>query len=93
MFHEGIFSNPEEIIKFTDSLRSSLQNYQFLMEQLESRLANLGRSWLDQQYKTFQEEVKKTTYTMSSFIEEGERVTSQLLQKADELEKYYKTQI
>lgn len=85
---EGIFSDPEKIRLYAETLRSVLHNHRHLLEQLDSRLSGLGNSWLDQQYHEFRSEVKKTQMKLSEFIEEGERTVLLLIKRAEDLEKY-----
>jgi len=80
--------DPVKVKEFATKLKalSGFTNEQ--MSMLHSRLDQLNRTWRDDQFGEFREEVKKTGLSLELFTNEVSKVVPQLHRDAERAEEY-----
>jgi len=80
--------DPEELRRFAQSLRKFNNNVQQGVASLGTQLANLGKTWRDQEHKKFVEEFEQHIKALGRFVEVSEQHIPYLLRKAEIIEEY-----
>ena len=77
---------------FATSLEQTISFYSKSIEQLENAMGRLGRSWLDDEFKTFTNSVRKTRLELETYITEARRAKAVIVEQAQAAEAYERRQ-
>lgn len=80
--------DPEEVRRFAKELKRFNDDLQARAGALQTRFANLGTTWQDQEHEKFAEEFITTMKALKKFMEISEKHTPFLLRKARRIEEY-----
>jgi WXG100 family type VII secretion target len=80
--------DPEELRRFAQSLKKFSSELQERVQSLNGQMAQLERTWRDQEQKKFSEEFQQHILAFSRFIEIIEPHVPYLLRKADLIDEY-----
>lgn len=80
--------DPAELQRFARDLNRFNNDLQALVQGLNSRMAELERTWRDQEQRKFAEEFKQTTKVLGRFVEASNQHAAFLQRKAVQIEQY-----
>lgn len=85
--------DPVKVRAFAQDLQGTVAYYKRVIDMMESRLGQLGKTWRDQEYEAFVGEVKNLKRGLTTYIEEANAAHARLLHLATEAENYQKIQV
>jgi len=85
--------DPVKLRTFADTLSTTVTFYRRSLEILESRLARLGSTWQDEQFREFAREVRTTRVIIEEFVKEALDARSKLLEDAAAAEAFQKINV
>ena len=80
--------DPDEIRRFAKNLKKFTGEAQQQIMRLQSQLAELGKTWRDQENKKFAEEFEQHMRVIARFVESSDRHVPYLLRKAELIDEY-----
>lgn len=80
--------DPEELRRFAQSLRKFSGDMQERITSLGGQMANLERTWRDQEQKKFAEEFQQHMQSLTRFVEVVDRHIPYLMRKAEIIDEY-----
>ena len=80
--------DPEELRRFARNLKRFNTDIRDRVAMLDTQLANLGRTWRDQEHKKFVEQFEQHMKGVARFLEVTEEHIPYLLRKAENIEEY-----
>ncbi|KKK78687.1 hypothetical protein LCGC14_2841080 [marine sediment metagenome] len=80
--------DPDEIRRFAKNLKKFTAESQQQIMRLQMQLAELGKTWRDQENKKFAEEFEQHMRVIARFVEASDRHVPYLLRKAELIDEY-----
>lgn len=80
--------DPDEIRRFAQNLKKFTAEAQGRIMMLQTQLAELGKTWRDQENKKFAEEFEQHMRVIARFIEASDQHVPYLLRKAELIDEY-----
>jgi len=80
--------DPDEIRRFAQNLKKFTGDAQGRIMMLQTQLAELGKTWRDQENKKFAEEFEQHMRVIARFIEASDHHVPYLLRKAELIDEY-----
>lgn len=90
---DAVHVDPTKLREFAGAITSASAAYARSMEQLDSELSMLLRSWRDEQGAEFAREVKRTRQMVEEFVRVAHQARDMLLADADAADAYYRVQL
>jgi uncharacterized protein YukE len=85
---DGAHVDPGKLREFASTITNTSAAYSRAMEQLDSQLSMLLRTWRDDQGAEFAKEVKRTRQIVHEFVGAANEARGKLLADADAAEAY-----
>jgi uncharacterized protein YukE len=92
MSESAVYLDPAEVDAFAARLSETVDYYGRVVERLEANIGRLGRTWRDQQFEEFQEEVRTLRQGLTSYMDEARAARRTLGQLADAARAYHRIQ-
>ena len=80
--------DPEELRQFARSLKKFNTELQERIGALQAQMANLAKTWWDQEHKKFVEQFEQHLKVLARFIDINEQHVPYLLRKAEYIDQY-----
>lgn len=81
-------ADPAELRRFAQDLRRFNAQVTEQARALQTRFANLGATWRDQEHQKFAEQFESTMRGLGRFVQAGEEHIPFLVRKAERIEEY-----
>jgi uncharacterized protein YukE len=88
MAEGSVHLDPKEVREFAQQLRGASRYYETVIDRLEANLGRLGKSWRDQQFGEFVDEVATLKTGLRKYIREAEAASAHLGELAEAAEHY-----
>ena len=90
---DGAQVDPRKLREFANTITNTSAAYSRAMEQLDSHLARLLRTWRDDQGADFAKEVKRARQVVQDFVVAANDARGKLLADADAAEAYQRVNL
>jgi hypothetical protein len=84
----NVHVDPARLRAFSEQILQTLGSYRRSLQQLDTTLGRLGRSWRDEQYTQFRAEVINTRQTIEEFINKANVAREHMLDDAKAAQNY-----
>lgn len=93
MADQSAHIDPVRVEAFAARLKSTVAYYHEKIDQLQSQLGRLNKSWQDQEFDLFAEEVQNLKQGLASYILEADKAHGRLRELAVMAREYQRTQL